>query len=485
MGRKTLVMLLLLTLGLAGAFAYTHFSSRLPPELSCPDCNLIIISLSNLQRKHIGLYGYPRPTTPNIDRFFSRALRFENAIAPASLTYTDSISFFYSLYPYTHRLMARNLKAEAESVLSRHRNLPQILKERGYYSAAFVSDEDYAYEYGLGKTFQRYFDRSFYPEHGILFKPWHYNVGSKDLVAPAADWLKHNSNQKFFMFLQLYDMHCPYNPEPRFARLFDPGYKGRIDDHDCYMTLAPAKREVRRGRPVWLLDSWFSMLEGKNKLTVFTQDDLNHLRAMYDGELRQADDRLEELFSTIENLGLLKNTIVVLMSEHGDYLGENGYYMKAALSADGNLHNANIGLPFLMRLPHLDRGLIYRPLVGLTDLVPTLLQILGSNEADRDGMQGLALARKLLNEEKAHDYIFSGSIRYREDQAVRSEALQNEEWKLTVEEDVNRPASRPRLKLVRLAVDPNETFNLETRFPEVVNQMYSRIIEEREKYSSR
>ena len=80
-------------------------------SLTCPDCNLIVISLTNTRKDHIGLYGYERDTTPNIDEFFKSSLVFENAFSPASWTLPDAASFFTSLFPFSHGEIFRTQKA--------------------------------------------------------------------------------------------------------------------------------------------------------------------------------------------------------------------------------------------------------------------------------------------------------------------------------------------------------------------------------------
>lgn len=450
----------------AGAGLYAALSTRsaLPRELKCAECNLIVISLSNLRRAHLPSYGYKRMTAPHITEFFKNSFRLGNGLAPASLTYTDSISLFYSLQPYTHRLMDRSAQAESAPVLMRHRSLPEQLREAGYETAAFVSDEDYAFENGLGRIFGQYFDRSSYPQWGIDFKPWSYNVGTKDLIDPLLDWIAHRQGKKFFAFLQAYDMHCPYTPGPGFSERFD-ARPARFDRGDCYMTLSPAKlTKDSTGQPALELESWYGLLGQKPRSVLFNASDVEKLKALYDEELLQADANLGKLFEVLESTGRLRDTVVILMSEHGDYLGENGYFMKASLEGGGNLHNANLGFAFMMRAPGLTRPWDYPKPVQLVDIMPFLLHVL-----DVPLPEGLEGRSPLV--QPARDYAFSGSTRERAERKVRLEAVQDRVWKLTREEELLPIARPPKLKLVRLDQDPEEERDVLGQFPEVARRL--------------
>jgi hypothetical protein len=115
-------------------------------KLSCPDCNLVIISLSNLRKNNMSYYGYPVNTTPNVDEFFKKSFYFERAIAPASLTFSDAISFFYSLQTNKHKFYNRSDRDRVIAKLKNSDSLTKILEKNGYSTAAFVSDEDYVFE---------------------------------------------------------------------------------------------------------------------------------------------------------------------------------------------------------------------------------------------------------------------------------------------------------------------------------------------------
>jgi len=152
-------------------------------DLACRDCNLIIVSLSNVIANRLGSYGYHRDTSPNIDKFNSKAFLFKNAFTVSSWTSPAAASLLTSLYPYAHNLMRwhRDVKPLSPDIPT----LAGILKNNGYRAASFNGGADYDRVYGLDKGFETYFQ-------GEPF------TGLKDLIPPTVKWLEENKNKKFF-----------------------------------------------------------------------------------------------------------------------------------------------------------------------------------------------------------------------------------------------------------------------------------------------
>src|SRR5688572_2321536 len=137
-------------------FAPICFSQDLPDFLqpvvteSGNDFNLIFVSLTNTRADHLGVYGYSRNTSTNIDRFARRSLVFRNFFSHASWTLPVVVSMFTSQYPFTHKLMNR------EDALTLPASVPtfiEVLKNSGYTTAAFVGDRDYSQKYGHTSRF--------------------------------------------------------------------------------------------------------------------------------------------------------------------------------------------------------------------------------------------------------------------------------------------------------------------------------------------
>ncbi len=456
-------------------------------KIQCRDCNIIVISLSNLRKKNMSFYGYTRPTTPNIDNFFKDSFVFNHAIAPASITYTDATSFFFSLQPTVHRYMSRDDRESSKRILRNYRSFPKILHDKGYKTAAFVSDEDYRYENIFGPQFDYYFDRSFYTDYGIEFKPWQYNIGTKDLVTPTINWLRENHSSKFFLFFQAYDMHCPYTPRGRFQKLYQKDYNPKIDfQNDCFITYNEVEKIKKGNKDYFKLYDWKHFLDNKmDDGTLFGQRDLDHLVNLYDAELTNADDNLSNLFTEIKKLGLSKNTIIIFMSEHGDYLGESGYYMKVAVTAKGNLHNANLSYPLMIQYPPLKKSFQQNQMIQTIDLAPTILNMVGIQQPSR--MQGKSFLKILGNNLSFNDYAFSPAERkrdFRYNGKFIVQALQNQKWKYNYYEhqDFNNKKLETEENLYDLINDPEEKIDLKDTDKKTLSDMREIIQKKRQQY---
>lgn len=446
----------------------------------CKDCNLIIISLTSLRKKNMSLYGYKRDTTPTINKFFEKSYLFENAIAPASLTYTDAVSLFFSLSPQIHRAYVRAKKEYTSETLKKYSSLADVLKQNGYSTAAFVSDEDYEYGWGIGRTFNYYFDRSYYADYGIKFKPFTYTVGTKQLVPLAAKWLDENKKKKKFLFLQAYDMHCPFTPYGKFNLLYDSPHSKTIPfTEECFMARDKLQAQKKDGKDKFLLKSFFAFLDKKEKKYWFEKQDLDYLISRYDAELNQADENLSPLFNKIKELGLDKNSIIVFLSEHGDYMGENGYFFKTSPVALGNLHNVNLNFPLAIKMPDVGKKEVKTQMIQTIDLAPSFLDLLGIKPPSQ--MQGKSFKNSLKSELEINDYAYSNfnrvdyaELKHSANSIYHLEAIQNKKWKLEYSAHYTFPGKKfieENYFLYDLQNDPNELSNVSNKFTDIYKTM--------------
>lgn len=464
-----------------------------PAFKSCKDCNLIVISLTSLRKRNMSFYGYERKTTPNLENFFKNSYVFHDVFVPATLTYTDAMSLFYSLSPQIHKAFVRAKKKYTNDTLKNYKSLADILGKNGYATAAFVSDEDYDFEWGLGRTFQLYFDRSKYADYGISYKPFSYTVGTKQLVPIASDWLQKNSKKKMFMFLQAYDLHCPFSPEPEFNKLFQLPHSRELPfDKECFMAKDAMKPIKKDGKTKFLMKSFFSYLDKTEKSYYFEKQDIDYLISRYDAELAQADHYLNGLFKKIEELKLDKNSIIVFLTEHGDYHGENGYFFKTSATPEGNLHNANMVIPMMIKAPGLSKRQDQKQLVQLIDVAPSLLDML-SIQPDAK-MQGKSFKNVLHTEKEINDYQYAFSVRFGFVKVEKSgnyiyelESLQDHKWKLNHSIQYEYPKKifiEEKYYLFDLKNDPEEKRDVIAKYPQIAKTLRGIMAEKRLQYSS-
>lgn len=369
-------------------------------------------------------------------------------------------------------------------------SLADTLAKAGYKTAAFVSDEDYEYGWGLGKTFQYYFDRSHYADFGIDFKPFTYSVGTKQLVPLANKWLEENKKEKKFLFLQAYDLHCPFNPSKNFRSKIAGDINPLLPlDKECFMAkdkMIPIKKD---GAEKFIMKSFFAYVKEKERTYFLEQKDVDILKDLYDSEIMEADHNLGPLFEKIKQLGLDKNSIIVFLTEHGDYQGENGYFFKTAANAEGNLNNINLKIPFILKLPNITKQVQQNQMIQLIDIAPSLIDLLELTIPKP--MQGKSFKKILNTSNEINDYTYGFSVRYgfvklelSENYYFKLETLQNHEWKLNRSKQYdfpNRNFIKEEFFLYDLKNDPSEKVNIANQKKSKVEEL-KKIIEQKRNY---
>lgn len=312
--------------------------SQIPPPVKksgarepFKDYNLIVVSLDTLRADRVGAYGYRRNTTPALDRLARESVLFENAVSSAPATLSSHATAFTGLYPGAHGAQVMTHAALPSSALT----LAEILKSRGYATGGFTGGAQLSRNFGMAQGFDAYKDDA---------------MDMASIWPEARRWLDAQDGRKFFLFLHSYDIHTPYDPPPPFNRSFNPDYSGPLPDA---ITLDIAKR----------------VSDGRIRATAA---DLDHINAQYDAGVRYTDTYIQALVDYLDDNDLLNSTLLVVMSDHGEELGERGTVGMHAHS----LHAEALHVPLIMRLPGGGQGRRRAQRVGLVDLTPTLLDLL-------------------------------------------------------------------------------------------------------------
>ena len=319
------------------ALAAAACHDRAPAELErlrhlgCKDCNLIIISQTNLRRDHVGLYGYSRNTTPQIDAFFANSMIMDNAFSPASWTLPVAASLYTSLFPYSHGVMNRHAGTVLPDEIV---TLTEILRNAGYTTAAFTGDGDYNRRFNVAQGFDLYVDKEKYAEQGIA--PQREGRGAAGLIyrgidrlAPLAAPMAGGARTGAFLLVvagirQPLPSHAKealrYHVRPDVCR------HGRF--LHVFVDIRPRRATHRRtGKRSWPVETPVARTRGPREVSL-TDRDVEKMVALYDGEIAQADWHLGSVFRAIEKSRLDRNTIVLFLSEHGDLFSEHGRFMR-------------------------------------------------------------------------------------------------------------------------------------------------------------
>jgi arylsulfatase A-like enzyme len=290
----TAALLLLVFLAIEGGGRWRERQSEAslpPPDPGAP--NVIVIVLDALRADHVSAYGYPRATTPDIDRLAAEGVLFEHAIATASWSLPSHASLVTGRYQFEHG--AEDIRAEPwfgyqSSGFSGYPTLGQALASRGYRSAAFSANRVYfTHDSGFQTAFLHFEDYFYSPRDAIL-----RTLYGRELVRlylarrrksfvmhKRADvvnqellrWVDRGPKRPFLVFLNYFDVHDPYGGPPRYPK------------------------------PAWGLK---------------TSDD------SYDAGLKYDNDYIARLLAELEQRGMAKNTLLVITSDHGESLGQHG-----------------------------------------------------------------------------------------------------------------------------------------------------------------
>jgi arylsulfatase A-like enzyme len=334
-GYLVLVLALLIAGGQAACMIYRATHRATGP-------NIILISLDTLRGDHLGCYGYERQVSPNIDRFVASSVLFENAVTQAGSTLPSHKSVMTSLYP--PQLRSRN-----ERRLDHRRiTLPELMLNAGYRTAAFAN--------GLGWVTPVYhFDQGFEKFDVPSLRLIARRANAPEITGLALSWLKGRKNQPFFLFLHYGDIHSDFNvlpyevPEPYQSMFADP------DLPPFDVSKAGAKGSQYLG----------AVNAGRY---MPNEEEMEQLRAMYDGGIRYTDAHLGDLFDGMRELGLLDNTMVVIFSDHGEEFGEHGRV------AHGWVYREVARVPLIIKFPRgAWGGRKVTDLVQLLDITPTIL----------------------------------------------------------------------------------------------------------------
>jgi arylsulfatase A-like enzyme len=296
--------------------------------------NIVLISIDTLRADHVGVYGYHRDTTPNIDRFAREAVIFADPVAPAPQTLASHASLFTSLLPSHHGALGNFRFKLADDAVT----MAEILADNGYATVSFndggLLDEDF----GCGQGFE-------------LYDSTRKKSPFAGRVAPAKEWLAQEPAEPFFLFLHTYEVHLPLTPEPQYLELFESDYDGPLPGHFGGTVL----RRFRDGE------------------IETDRANVDHIVALYDAAIRSMDDSFQDLIDSLRGRGLYDRSLIILTSDHGEEYGERG-----RIAVHGpTLYDEVIRVPLIIKFPH-DRfaSTVVEQQVRLIDILPTMLELI-------------------------------------------------------------------------------------------------------------
>ncbi len=355
--------------------------------------NVVLISIDTLRADRLGVYGYPQPTSPNIDRWAKTSgVVFKRAVTTAPWTLPSHVSMLSGLDALTHGVNHRQ-PAPLEIDM-----LPEILRREGYSTLGITGGGWLHPDKGLAQGFDvfRYWGQAQAAENEV-------SVG----VDHASDSLS-SAQRPFFLFFHTYEVHDPYRYRlPYASRCVAPeGEAGEV-----LYGAVEKKRQADSGFAViYELRKWLPELSITDAEPA-PEADLPLVNCLYDSGVAHADAAVGRLLDRLRELELDRNTLIVLTSDHGESLGEEGFVKHATL------HDNNLLVPLIMALPNGDgAGSVVDAQVSTVDIVPTMLAVLGiETETTSRPVDGTSLLPLLLSTEVAgarEAWSYAGSTNY-------------------------------------------------------------------------
>ena len=313
---------------LAALFAFVGCGDRGP--VSRPD--VVIVSIDTLRADHVSIYGYDRPTTPVIDAFSRRGARFARAYTPMPTTLPAHVAMFTGVHP-TSLGVTRNGLVVPDAA----KTLAESLAEQGYRTAAFVSAPPLSASTGISQGFAE-FDEERMVRDGA------------DTAALAASWLVRNrGGGPVFLFVHLFDPHTPYH--------------------------APRDLRERFGAPERPEPPSFEFLPEDERLDASR---IRQIIAAYDAEIADADEAFGGILAAVERTGGMDQTVVMLVSDHGETLDELYHSHRYAFDHGEFLYAHQLHVPWILAGAGIPEGEVFDAPVSTIDLTPTVLDLVGA-----------------------------------------------------------------------------------------------------------
>ena len=307
-----------------------------------------MIVIDTLRADHLGCYGYPKQTTPNIDKLARDGVVFERCYSTSSWTLPACASLLTGLYAEVHGV------EQWQSVLGDHLPfLPDILGREGYYTAGVSSNPFLTSKQGFGRGFDVFDDTTVmaaaewsFPLVGGKYKAAVLASTGATTTRRAIELLNDRPNDKpFFLLAHYMDCHADYLPPSPFDRKFDPDYTGQITGH----------------------------VQSRRFKTDLDKRDIEHIISLYDGEIAYVDAQIGRLIDHLAALDLIQNTCILLTADHGEELLEHGNW-----GHGHTLYEECVRVPLLIHWPKQvpAKGRIAVP-ASIVDILPTVLALVG------------------------------------------------------------------------------------------------------------
>ncbi len=401
-------LLVVMLLGGANCSKRSDQGSRFPTKARHRGVNLLLITIDTLRADYLSCYGKTPVATPHIDSLAAHGTRFTQAFAQVPLTPPSHASIMTGTYPPIHKI--RDLKGYVLD--SKVPTLATLAKGEKFETAAILGAAVLDHRYGLASGFDTYRDDMKEKQAGQL--PGVVAEIRADVVTRRAlQWLDQTQKaekgptKNFFLWVHYYDPHYPHEPPDPFRSRYS--------------------------------------------------------KTPYAGEIAFVDEQLGHLLGWFSEHGLADRTLMVLLSDHGESLGEHGEFTHGVFLYDSTMH-----IPLIVAGPGLPSGRVISQQVRSIDVMPTVADYFGFSPGNR--VQGVSLMPAIAEGKKVHSNYCYMETFYPKTTLGWSElrGMRTEEWKRIV---------APKPELYGLKEDLHEEHNLVNQHPADSDQLEKRVWE--------
>lgn len=371
--------------------------------------NLLLVSIDTLRADAVGSYGATGGLTPNLDRLARDGARFDQAITSSSWTLPAMASLFTGLNVRRH---GAGWVTNPRDPLGRAPLSPSLwtltraMRERGYETAAIITNPYLALRYGFGAGFDAYENLSIQSEIVVAFQhtalvravAWVWpgllpGDRSAMVTERATGWLRRRPAERpFFLWLHYIDPHAPYIP----------GSGARVNSFRGDSLLAGAGDAEVDGVPPDIA----RLRSGEVRPN---QEQKEQMRRLYDGEVAEVDAAIGGVLDELDELGLTASTIVLCVSDHGEEFWEH-----SGVEHGRTVYEEVVRVPVLLRWPgRVPAGKEVESLAGLIDIAPTVIDLLGWPPPA--GLDGRSLREDLGGETASPAPILIESMHFAEE----------------------------------------------------------------------
>lgn len=401
--------------------------------------NVILIISDTFRRDNLSCYSHTEVYTPHLNEFAKRAFIFDRAYCTSFPTVPNRNDVLTGRYTFTYKPWAPidHDEVTLTDVLNRagivtglvvdtpHPFTPGFNYQKGFQSWEVIRGQEHDHWRSSPREVKLPCD----PEklrnpYGTVVQ-YLRNVADRKMeadyfapktMATASDWLERNYKDPFFLYVDTFDPHEPWDPPQYYVDLYDPDYDGEEVIYPSY-----------------------------DRCDFLTETELRHCKALYNGEATMVDRAVGDLLERAESLGLMSNTMIIFTTDHGFYIGEHGYIGKSIVTKDYQqalpLYPTVSAIPLMIHLPNQEHPQHLKAFAQSVDLMPTILDYLGLNIPDR--VKGKSL--KPVMEGKAENIrefaVSSPTISARHIQVphpTNRASVINEEWLLIYGSQVDK-----------------------------------------------